>query len=263
MSATTTTTAAAARLEVERKIALGSSAELARFLSAIGPPVRRVVLHDTYWDDRKMTLVSDTSGKAGTEIGRYDVSKYLGKTNGYDSIPAISRGSHSGSSSTYNEVEGEASVKQFLFPSGEGTLRSLLEEDGFKVFAELVSHRATYHAVQDGRAINVDVDSATFPDDPVPYSIVELEVLSEASVGDDDGDTKVAASESVIDAFMERMGIAGKTVRPRSKLVEYLARHDEERLVELAKTCSKYRKIVCELMGSDWVEEHAPEEGEA
>lgn len=79
-------------------------------------------------------------------------------------IPAISRGSHTGSSSTYNEVEGEASVKQvgfwslleaesiqFLFPSGEGTLRSLLEGDGFRVFAELVSHRATYHAVQDGR----------------------------------------------------------------------------------------------------------------
>lgn len=52
-----TTTAAAARLEVERKIALGSATELARFLSALGPPVRRVVLHDTYWDDRKMTLV--------------------------------------------------------------------------------------------------------------------------------------------------------------------------------------------------------------
>ncbi|KAF4740629.1 hypothetical protein FOZ62_004204 [Perkinsus olseni] len=60
MSATTTASAAAAaaaRLEVERKIALSSSAEVATFLSKLGAPVRRVVLHDTYWDDHEMSLV--------------------------------------------------------------------------------------------------------------------------------------------------------------------------------------------------------------
>ncbi|KAF4679731.1 hypothetical protein FOZ60_014571 [Perkinsus olseni] len=176
-------------------------------------------------------------------------------------VPGISNGSHNGSS-IYNELEGESNVKEFLFPSMDRPkvdLRHLLDQRGFKVFAELTSDRTTYHAVQDGRTINVDVDSATFPNDPVPYSIIELEVLSEASTGDADGDEKTAASDAIIDDFMDRMGIAGKTVRPRSKLVEYLARHDRERLTKLAEASPKYRNIVCQLMGSEWVDEHVPQ----
>ncbi|KAF4675219.1 hypothetical protein FOL46_002484 [Perkinsus olseni] len=270
MSATTATAsaaaAAAARLEVERKIALSSSAEVAAFLSKLGAPVRRVVLHDTYWDDHEMSLV------------RKDQWLRL-RNGGWEmKVPGISNGSHNGSS-IYNELEGENNVKevtqiyhneclsrsqqlQFLFPSVDRPkvdLRHLLDQRGFKVFAELTSDRTTYHAVQDGRTINVDVDSATFPNDPVPYSIIELEVLSEASTGDADGDEKTAASDAIIDDFMDRMGIAGKTVRPRSKLAEYLARHDRKRLTKLAEASPKYRNIVCQLMGSEWVDEHVPQ----
>ncbi|KAF4669993.1 hypothetical protein FOZ61_002190 [Perkinsus olseni] len=195
MSATTATAsaaaAAAARLEVERKIALSSSAEVAAFLSKLGAPVRRVVLHDTYWDDHEMSLV------------RKDQWLRL-RNGGWEmKVPGISNGSHNGSS-IYNELEGENNVKEFLFPSVDRPkvdLRHLLDQRGFKVFAELTSDRTTYHAVQDGRTINVDVDSATFPNDPVPYSIIELEVLSEASTGDADGDEKTAASDAIIDVL--------------------------------------------------------------
>ncbi|KAF4675746.1 hypothetical protein FOL47_007337 [Perkinsus chesapeaki] len=239
---------AAVRLEVERKISLPPK-DLSAFLARLGAAVSHVVLQDAYWDDDKMTLVRQDQWLR-LRNGRWEMK-----------VPGLgSKGSSVEGSTTYNEIEGEANVRQFLFPNQlDSDLQELLDASGFKAFAELTSHRTTYHAQQDGRSINIDVDLATFPKDPVPYSVIELEVLSEPSESENDGGEKAKASDEVIDAFMEQMGIAGKTTRPRSKLVEYLVRHDRDRIMRLAESSPKYRKLVRQLLmsPSDAVDEHA------
>ena len=129
-----------------------------------------------------------------------------------------SLGHHEHTVEQYEEIEDEWAIAEKLGLTNDVSLRIVMEAEGYKPFATIITHRRTYR--RDGFTIDFDETADG-------YAMVEIEKMAEDETG-------AAAAEQSIRAFAESLGFDTGVYRGKVLEAIYRQHPDQYRAMQAA-----------------------------